>query len=1078
MSALNILQYNVGTRPNRLKCLLAQESVVRHDIIAIQEPPVSSDTGWPHNPGGNFWVVYREGEAYRPRVAMYVNKRIPISKWTESWFSDDVVRIDLEKDGKATSVVNAYVPTRQSEVGDNQEGALAKLREACRSEDTVLVGDFNLHHPAWGGSRVRRAEELAEELMGLAETKGMELATPTGAVTWTKEGNEGTTIDLTFLSSEVYGRLATCRPTEHRHTFRDHTSIETVIMGVTIREEDWKWSWKDANEEAMTMECETLDIPQGFESRTQLERYATYLQESIVRIAHRHGKRVKRGCTGKSWWNPRVQEAVDGYRLALKEKRHPDRVLEARRTRNRVVREEQTRGFRDATHKAAGDPTGLWRMVRWAKDKSGRPPELPRVPPLTRNDGTTASTFGDKARTLRKQFFLPPEEAALADIGQLGSGHETTLTDRISEDEVARIIGALPRDKAPGRSGIPNRAIKMMGRPLARAVTALANGCLDWEYHPDVLKEARTIVLRKPGKPDYGAPKAWRPIALLEVVSKVVEATIAQRLRQMAEDKGMLPRRQMGGRKGRSTETALALLLGEIRTVWERADSIASVLSLDISGAFDRVIRERLVWILHRKGVPRNIYGWVDSFLRNRRTTLLFDGQESECFPLEGGVPQGSPASPILYLFYNSELFENCGKTDSKVDCVGFADDTNLIAFGRSTEENCRRLERAHRDCLRWAERHGAKFAPDKYELMHFTRKRRFNMGATIDIGGTIVKPASTMRVLGVWLDPKLRWNGHLEATVRKLHSQTRALTRLSGSTWGLPLRQARLVYQTVVVPAVAFGALAWHQPGRCAGSENARGIVTKLRPWQNHCLRTITGGYRATPVSTMEAEAHIRPLDLTLDSKVARATRRLHDTGMGRHIEEACNWVRTRLRRRGRARQKRRVTLPEIAHPMSTTRGWADDPGEVREKATRIWTHEWERRKPPWGEIHSRPPNKRNLELYGGLTKARCSILTQIRSGKIGLAGFLHKRKVPGFESPMCECGHGVCTPKHILVHCPRYDSKRWQLLVDGRIDIRKLLTTRDGAIALSNWWLRNGIQGQFRLAQGLEETRDWGET
>jgi hypothetical protein len=95
MSAINVLQYNVGQRPDRLKCLLARDSAVRHDIIAVQEPPVSRDTGWPYNPGGNFWVIYREGEKHRPRVAIYVNKDIPLHAWAEEWISDDVVRMDL-----------------------------------------------------------------------------------------------------------------------------------------------------------------------------------------------------------------------------------------------------------------------------------------------------------------------------------------------------------------------------------------------------------------------------------------------------------------------------------------------------------------------------------------------------------------------------------------------------------------------------------------------------------------------------------------------------------------------------------------------------------------------------------------------------------------------------------------------------------------------------------------------------------------------------------------------------------------------------------------------------------------------
>lgn len=184
-----------------------------------------------------------------------------------------------------------------------------------------------------------------------------------------------------------------------------------------------------------------------------------------------------------------------------------------------------------------------------------------------------------------------------------------------------------------------------------------------------------------------------------------------------------------------------------------------------------------------------------------------------------------------MFLFYNAELIENCGKGDSRLDRIGFVDDMNIVAFGRSTEGNCRRLERAHEQCLDWARRYGAKFAPEKYELMHFSRRRCYDMNATIEVGGQTKSPAKVMRILGVWLDPTLRWSGHLEATGRKLQSQTRALTCLSTSTWGLPLQQARLVYKMVVLPALAHGALAWHQPGRSAGATTSRGIVNKLKP-------------------------------------------------------------------------------------------------------------------------------------------------------------------------------------------------------------------------------------------------------
>ena len=79
-----------------------------------------------------------------------------------------------------------------------------------------------------------------------------------------------------------------------------------------------------------------------------------------------------------------------------------------------------------------------------------------------------------------------------------------------------------------------------------------------------------------------------------------MEAIAAARLSKIAEEAGLLPDIQMGFRKGRSTEAALFLLTSQVEKVWKEG-MVASLLSLDISGVYDRVLPKILQQILKRK---------------------------------------------------------------------------------------------------------------------------------------------------------------------------------------------------------------------------------------------------------------------------------------------------------------------------------------------------------------------------------------------------------------------------------------------------------------------------------------------
>jgi hypothetical protein len=116
-------------------------------------------------------------------------------------------------------------------------------------------------------------------------------------------------------------------------------------------------------------------------------------------------------------------------------------------------------------------------------------------------------------------------------------------------------------------------------------------------------------------------------------------------------------------------------------------------------------------------------------------------------------------------------------------------------------------------------------------------------------------------------------------------------------------------------------------------------------------------------------------------------------------------------------------------------------------------------------------PPSTDVLALHQLLRKPKMALAVHIRTGKNDFNAFLYQARVPSVLSPLCSCGFGHQTAKHIIIHCRSFSAARHALGDDqGRLpDYKQLVTIATGLKKVTTWVIERGMLGQYQRARGL---------
>ena len=911
---INILQLNTN-RSNSVCHAILNATVKSFDILLLTEPWfgfIGNDQRGPVALSGWYPILPLQPipEDLTPRTMAYYRRRDDFHVTLRSDLVSDadiqILQVD-QPPNPPTLIVNVY---NQQAGDDRNSWSVDRLRNVILPENlpVIITGDFNMHHPLWAVDEPRpdpRAEALVEWLVN----KRMTMCNDKGKPTFLSHCGRATSVlDLTFANnvaletnsilewrvapelahgSDHYaltwridrGAVALDNVTAQRFRWRNLEDDTPKKWKTTYKSEaeDRAWAFRGLYDERPSVQ--TLDIA------------ALELHNAIQAAMEAHIPKRKDSIRARPWWTPELTQAYEFLRdlrrsaqiyLSAADEEHTETQDMIRRTKNRLKRltkAAKRKWIEDELGKAT--PDDIWAFTRWPKGIRQYP-----SPPINPGQGLPAAVSHEvKCNALRNALFQPPPPIH-AEPTDLEQEHPDDIPWKpVSHAEIRRAIHAPNQHKAPGPSQINYMALRWAWAADPLPIYLLISQCASVGYHPQIWRKTVAVALRKPKKPDYSNPRAYRLIQLEECLGKVLESVIARRLSHMIHTHNLVPATQFGSRPGSSTVDAALTFTHDIEAARNHS-LVTTSLTLDIKGFFDYVNHDKLTTIMCRKRIPLPMVKWVNSFLSNREAAICLDGRTSDSRPVENGIPQGSPISPALSILYASPVYEEFqsrlatryvhrAPPSAKLtptSLVGYIDDVNTYVSSTSLQENVTALRADFITIQRILAGLGFLINFTKCELTHFTRQHNAtfpDISLPGPDGDIIVSHRGTMKWLGITFDSKLLFNDHVKAATNKVENIAKGLTMLGNTVRGLHQSLLRTIYGACVRSVMTYASPVWW-----VGKKKHAHKLTRV---QNACLRHICAAFCTTPIHALEIDSATPPIPLVLDRLSSNAASRLH---------------------------------------------------------------------------------------------------------------------------------------------------------------------------------------------------------